>query len=74
MSKLPKLKLKMPDEHEVIRNFEDAENLLVDLELLAVVEGQLIYSYEELVQLATEDAYKDKEFLEIMLVPYLMGG
>ena len=41
---------------------------------IIVAEGQVIKSYEELVQLATQDSYKDKEFLEVWLLAVEIGG
>ncbi len=74
MSKLPKLRLKMPDGHEEIRGFKEAKDLLSEWGMLFVVEGQVIYSHEELFQLITQDDYKDKESLEVTLIPLIEGG
>jgi len=78
MSRLPKLRLKKPFGYpfEEIRDFEQAQYFLFSYGASAVVmvEGQVINSYEELVQLATEDCYKDKESLEVVLLPAVVGG
>jgi hypothetical protein len=37
--------------------------------MIILVEGQSIVSYEELVQLVHRDEYKDKEFLDVVMVP-----
>jgi len=42
--------------------------------ILVVVEGQVISSYEELAQLASRDDYKDREFLEVVLLPAISSG
>ena len=34
----------------------------------------MINSYQELIQLAIQDRYKDKEFLEVILEPVIGGG
>jgi len=40
-----------------------------------MVEGSLVMSYEELVQLASQDDYQDKEFLEVeLLLTSIVGG
>ena len=40
-----------------------------------MVEGSLVRSYEELVQLASQDDYQDKEFLEVeLLLTSIVGG
>ncbi len=44
-------------------------------EVLVFVEGHLVNSYEELVQLASQDDYKDREFLEVVLLyAEIVGG
>jgi hypothetical protein len=76
MSKLPKLKLIMPHKQqaEEIRDFEEAEKFLSNWGMLVVVEGQVINSYQELVKLANQDSYKNKEFLEVTVIPFIEGG
>ena len=78
MSRLPKLRLKKPFGYpfEEIRDFEQAQYFLFSYGASAVVmvEGQVINSYEELVQLATQDCYKDKESLEVVLLPAVVDG
>lgn len=74
MPKLPKLRLKMPDGTEEIRRFEEAKTLLANWGVLFVAEGQVISSYEELVELADRNPYKNKESLEVMLIPFIEGG
>lgn len=39
-----------------------------------MVEGHLVRSYEELVQFASQDDQKDKEFLEVELLPIAVVG
>lgn len=76
MTKLPKLKVKGLgwDVSEEIRDFEQAKYLPFGHNLIIVVEGQVIESYEDLVQLAAQDRYKNKEFLEVMFLPIIVGG
>ncbi len=77
MSGLPKIKLEQPlYPFEEIRDFEEAKHFLFSYgaNAMIMVEGQLINSYEEFVQLAAQDCYKDKEFLEVVLLPTLIGG
>ena len=80
MSKLPKLKIKKhfggyPLE-EKICDFEQAKDFLFNYggSVIVAVERQVTHSYEELVQLATQDCYKDKEFLEVELYTRAGGG
>jgi len=77
MSKLPKLKIILPFGYapESICDFEEAKHrLFYAPDLLVFVEGHVIYSYEELVQIASQDRYKDKEFLEVVLTHLIDGG
>jgi len=78
MAKLPKLKIKRPIWYgypvEEIHDFEQAQYFLFSTFTFVVVEGQVVNSYEELVQLAAQDSYKDKEFIEVDLRYDMIGG
>ena len=79
MAKFPKLKIKRPFGYpsEEIRDFEQAQYFLFSYAATAtpVAEGEVVSSYEELVKLANRDCYRDREFLEVMLLPTdLIGG
>ncbi len=77
MSDLPKLRVKWWGRGEGIIDFEQAKSLLPfgRLQALSIlVEGQAVNSYEELVQLATQDCYKDKELLELAVIMPMGGG
>lgn len=77
MSKLPKLRVNWPVggyPSEDIRDFEQAKYFPFGGQVFILVEGQLINSYEELVQLATQECYQDKEFLEVLLAEPIGGG
>ncbi len=83
MSKLPKLKIREyswnqnTSDEEVIYAFEQAEYRLPwnpRQGVSVVVEGQWVSSYEELVQLAAQDDYKDRGVLKVDLIPILDGG
>lgn len=78
MSQLPRLKVKTwPYGYlkEEIRDFEQAKEFLnFDSTLLVTVEGQVLVYYDELVRLAAQDDYKDKEFLKVEIVPLMAGG
>lgn len=39
-----------------------------------LIEGKKVRSYDELYQLATQDNYKDREFLQVVLINRVMGG
>jgi hypothetical protein len=74
MSKLPKLKVKFLGLREEMRDFEQGKYLLFSDSVLILVEGQVVRSYEELVQLAAQDRYKDKESLEVLITTAAAGG
>lgn len=69
MPKLPKLRVKTfpGGSSEETHDFEQAKDLPF-LDVLIFVEGQRINSYEELIQLAAQDSYRDKESLEVMVL------
>jgi len=78
MSRFPKLKIKRPCGYpaEEIRDFEQAKHFLFSYgpNTFVIVEGRVINSYQELIQLAIQDRCKDKEFLEVILEPVIGGG
>jgi len=77
MSKLPKLKVRRTwNPVEETHDLEQARHLLFSrgVEMLVIAEGQVVSSYEELVQLAAQDAYKDKESLEVVMTPLWPAG
>ena len=81
MSKLPRLKVKWwsagYEEDETTCNFEQARDIIFGqgLDVLVFVGGQMIASYEELVQLAAQNqSTEDKEVIEVLLVPTAIPG
>lgn len=69
MSELPKLKVKMIPGYpsEEVRDLEQVEDLPF-LDVLVFAEGYRINSYEELVQLAAQDNYKARKFIEVVVL------
>jgi hypothetical protein len=41
---------------------------------IVVADGQKMNSYDELVRLAGDDNHRDKEYIEIVLLPAIAGG
>ena len=76
MSRLPKLRIRFPSGSpgEYICELEQAKDYLNFNEGVFLVEGQGIQSYDELVSIATQDKYKNKEFLEVELLHIIGGG
>lgn len=78
MSRLPKLKIVRVHGYpsEEIRDFEEAKYFLFSYgpATIVVVEGHVLSSYEELLELTTQDRYRDKELLEVELWGIVDGG
>lgn len=77
MTKLPKLKVQgfRSDVSEEIRDFEQAKLFpFSHHDLVVVVEGEVVNSYEDIVQIVAQERYKDKEYLEVAFVPMIEGG
>lgn len=78
MSGLPKLKVtRVPVGYpeEEILELEEAEYRLNYNESAILAEGRPIRNHEELLRLAAEDGYKDKEFINVtIIVEFYVGG
>ena len=78
MSNLPKLKISSllgSEPKEDICDLEQAKQRLdYGSETIVLVEGHMVNSHEELIQLATQNRYKDRESLEVVLLPLIAGG
>lgn len=83
-SKLPKIRvgwlyLGSPEE-ETTCDFEEARYVVFGNGMnrvwsLALAEGEMVSSYEELVQLAARDQHKNKKVLNVTLfIPMVAGG
>jgi len=79
MSKLPKLRVKWFVEpfRETTIDFEKAKYSLPfgpPYNLSIIFDGQVINSYDELVELTNKEHNRDKEFLEVVVVIPRGGG
>ncbi len=80
MPSLPKLKVKYNTEEdygEETVELEQARGFFYGSEEgypLVALEGQAVNSYKELIQLASQDCYQDKEFLKVELRQIVLGG
>jgi hypothetical protein len=76
MSPSPKLKIKLPcgDPSEYLIDLEQAKQYLNFSEGVFSIEGQGIQSYDQLVQIASQDKYRNKEFLVVELLQIIGGG
>ncbi len=60
--------------NEDICDLEEAKNRLNFDVGIILIEGQIMHSYDELVQLAYQDTYKNKEYIEVVVLPTITGG
>ena len=75
MSRLPKIKIKLPGYSiEEVCELEEAKDRLNFGGGIIMVEGQMVHTYDELVIIVTQDSCKDKEFIEVKLVLPFSGG
>jgi len=76
MSPLPKLKIKLPgaDREEYICTLEEARNIIKFDEAIFMVEGQGVHSYDALVNIASQDMFRDREYIEVVWLHMVDGG
>lgn len=76
MSPLPKLKIKLPRSNpdEYIYNLEEARDVLNFSEGVFIVDGQWIHSYNELVNIAKQERFREKDFIEVEWIQVMGGG
>ena len=56
-------------------NMKEAEKLLSDLERVAFgIEGQILFTYNQLQWFVSQEEYKERKVLTVMLVPLVSGG
>ena len=54
--------------------FEQARNFFSSYDILVVVEGTIVKSYEELMELAASAEHRNKAFLEVRMETIIGGG
>ncbi len=76
MSNLPQLKVKKQawNDNSEIMEFEQAKNFPYEDEIVISVEGSQICSYQELLNFASQPDQKGKEYLEVVILPMILGG
>jgi len=76
MSPLPKVKIILPrgNPDEYIYTLEEVKGVLNFSEGVFVVEGEWIHSHSELVNIAGQDKFRDREFIEVEWIQVLGGG
>jgi hypothetical protein len=74
MSTLPKLKITKWNGEELIQDIEDWKNFPFAIDDLVMVEGQEIYSYQEMVEMAAKEPFKNYKTLDVRVMPFIAGG
>ncbi len=75
MENMPKLRIqKDPSEPATVEDFEQAAHLPYNQGLIIAVEGHMVSSFEELKGLIEKYHYWDKEYLNVNLMPIVIGG
>jgi hypothetical protein len=74
MSALPKLKIVKWNGDEVVQKIEEWKDFPFAIDDLVMVEGQEIYSYQELLAMASKEPFKNYEFLDVRVMPFIAGG
>ena len=77
--KLPKPKIMYPEGYPVgpreeICELEQAKYRFNYSETVVMLEESIVHSYEQLVQLTSQDEYEDREFLQVELLPPAIEG
>ncbi len=77
MSGFPKLKVTHwidGKASQEMLEFEQAPYFLFKYDVIVAVEGEVIRSYEELIKLASQDRFKERDFLDVQLETVIAGG
>ncbi len=72
---MPKLLIKVfGDPGEDMCELEEAKYLIDFSSQIIVIDGQQIRSYDELAKVASQEKYRNQEFIEVVQVPAVSGG
>ena len=77
MSRFPRLKITHWIDGQATQEeleFEQAPDFLFNFDVLVVVEGTVVRSYEELISLASEEVHRGRPFLEVRMETIIGGG
>ncbi len=76
MANLPKLRITRAwNPTEEVREMAEARNMLFNMgpDLVILVEGQMVRSYEEMVEMASKLPYRHKDPLNVVITPLYSG-
>jgi hypothetical protein len=77
MPKVSKIKLRLPfgNQGDIICELTDAKHRFsFDSQVVVVAEGQVIRSFDELIEITDREDLKEKGFVEVKLFPLFSGG
>lgn len=75
MEKLPKLKISgLGWDDKKLHDLSEARFFAFTEDLIVTLEGQIVGSFEEIKGLAESRNYREKEYLEIVFLPVIVGG
>ncbi len=75
MAQTPKLKIMyFGFSDEVICDLDQAGYLFDSRDLMVLVDGQRIISYDDLAKLVVQERYQGRQYLEVALLPVIAGG
>ena len=59
---------------EDVCELEQSEFIFVFTDKTVMIDGRKVGSYDELVRLAGTDEYRNRKFIEVVLLPVVAGG
>ncbi len=72
---MPKLLVKVfGDPGEDIYGLEEVKYLFNFAEQIVVIDGQNVRSYDELVEIVSQERYRNQELIEVVQIPAITGG
>jgi hypothetical protein len=75
MEKLPKLKISgLGWDDKKLHDLDEARFFAFTEDLIVTLEGQIVGSFEEIEHLTKSRNYREKEYLEIVFLPVIVGG
>ena len=76
MNELPRLKISGLGWENAgqLLDFEQAKYFPYSQDLIISVEDQVVNSFEEMVQLVTRGPLKNKDYVEVIFLPVIVGG
>jgi hypothetical protein len=58
----------------MLLDFEQAPSFLFNYDVIVTVEGEVVHSYGQLLEIASREDLRNREFLEVQLETVIAGG